>query len=122
MDLPIQAPRASLYPCGCPGGGLGARVIRTPVRAPRANAIAERWVGTVRRECTDRLLVYNDRHLRRVLQTYERHYNRHRPHRSRDRQPPQPPHAPATPSDLDQIRLQRRQILHGLINQYRRAA
>ncbi|MFF3669936.1 integrase core domain-containing protein [Microtetraspora malaysiensis] len=101
---------------------LGARVIRTPVRAPRANAIAERWVGTVRRECTDRLLVYNDRHLRRVLQTYERHYNRHRPHRSRDRQPPQPPHAPATPSDLDQIRLQRRQILHSLINQYRRAA
>ena len=101
---------------------LGARVIKTPVRVPRANAIAERWVGTVRRECTDQLLVYNDRHLRRVLQAYQWHDNRHRPHRSRERQPPQPPHAPVTPSDLDQIRLQRRQIRDGLINQYRWAA
>ncbi|MEV4354206.1 integrase core domain-containing protein [Nonomuraea sp. NPDC049625] len=101
---------------------LGARIIMTPVRAPRANAIAERWVGTVRRECTDRLLVYGEGHLRRVLQTYERHYSRYRPHRSRDRRPPQPPRASAPPSDLDQVRLQRRQVLDGLINQYRRAA
>ncbi|GAA3700768.1 hypothetical protein GCM10022224_078270 [Nonomuraea antimicrobica] len=101
---------------------LGARVIMTPVRAPRANAIAERWVGTVRRECTDRLLIYGENHLRRVLRTYERHYNRYRPHRSRDRRPPQPSHAPAAPSDLDQVRRQRRQTLDGLINQYRRAA
>ncbi|MEU6721469.1 integrase core domain-containing protein [Nonomuraea sp. NPDC046802] len=101
---------------------LGVRVIRTPVRAPQANAIAERWVGTVRRECTDRLLIYGEGHLRRVLKAYERHYNWHRPHRSRDRRPPQPPHDPAPPTDLDQIRLQRRQVLDGLINQYRRAA
>jgi putative transposase len=47
-----------------------------------ANAIAERWVGTVRRECTDRLLVYNEHHLRRVLAAYEQHYNNHRPHRA----------------------------------------
>ncbi|WP_218041323.1 integrase core domain-containing protein [Acrocarpospora macrocephala] len=101
---------------------LGARVIKTPVRAPQAKAIVERWVGTVRRECTDRLLIYDRGHLRRVLQAYERHYNRHRPHRARDRRPPQPPHASAPPSDLDQVRLQRRQVLDGLINQYRRAA
>ncbi|MGP4101215.1 integrase core domain-containing protein [Nonomuraea sp. KM90] len=101
---------------------LSAGVIKTPVRAPQANAIAERWVGTVRRECTDRLLIYGEIHLRRVLQAYQRHYNRHRPHRARDRRPPQPPHDPAPPSDLDQVRLQRRQVLDGLINQYRRAA
>jgi transposase InsO family protein len=66
---------------------LGAQVIRTPLRAPRANAIAERWVGTVLRECTDRLLIYNEHHLRRVPAAYERHYNTHRPHRARDRRP-----------------------------------
>ncbi|MGN9788255.1 integrase core domain-containing protein [Nonomuraea sp. ZG12] len=101
---------------------LGIRIIKTPVCAPQANAIAERWVGTVRRECTDRPLIYGEGHLHRVLRTYERHDNRHRPHRSRDCRPPQPPHAPAPPTDLDQVRLQRRQVLDGLINQYRRAA
>jgi transposase InsO family protein len=69
---------------------LGVRVIKTPVRVPRADAIAERWIGTVRRECTDRLLIYGDRHLRRVLAEYERHYDHHRPHRAKDRRPPQP--------------------------------
>ncbi|WP_431918230.1 hypothetical protein [Nonomuraea jabiensis] len=58
---------------------LGARVIMTPVRAPRANAIAERWGGTVRRECTNRLLIYGENHLRRVLRTYERHDNTYWP-------------------------------------------
>jgi hypothetical protein len=60
----------------------GTRIIRTPIRAPRANAYAERWVGTVRRECLDRLLVLNKNHLQAVLADYVDHYNSHRPHRS----------------------------------------
>jgi Integrase core domain. len=101
---------------------LGARVIRTPVRAPRANAIAERWVGTVRRECTDRLLIYNERHLRRVLTAYERHYNTRRPHRARDRRPPDPPPVPLVPDGPRHIRLQRHRAVNGLINEYKAVA
>ncbi len=66
----------------------GIRAIRTPVRAPNANAFIERWIGTVRRECLDRLLIVNRRHLERVLPVYVEHYNAHRPHRSlRQRSP-----------------------------------
>jgi hypothetical protein len=100
---------------------LGVRVIMTPVRAPRANAIAERWIGTLRRECTDRLLICSERHLRRVLAEYERHYNHHRPHRARDRRPSQPT-STVTPTDLDKARLRRDEVLDGLINDYRLAA
>jgi putative transposase len=99
---------------------LGARVIRTPVRSPRANAIAERWVGSVRRECTDRLLIYNECHLRKVLAAYEQHYNQHRPHRARDRRPPQPPVTAL--AQLDQVRLKRREVVDSLINEYRSVA
>jgi putative transposase len=60
----------------------GAEIIRTPVQAPNASSIAERWVGTVRRECLDQLLVVGRQHLIRVLRTYVEHYNLHRPHRS----------------------------------------
>lgn len=95
---------------------LGMRVIKTPVRAPQANAIAERWIGTVRRECADRLLTYSERHLCRVLAEYERHYNQHRPHRARDRRPPQPTWAVA-PTDLDKALLRREEVLDGLINE-----
>ncbi|MHB1595705.1 MAG: integrase core domain-containing protein [Streptosporangiaceae bacterium] len=58
------------------------RIIRTPVRAPRANAIAERWIASARRECLDRMLITNERQLRLVLGEYVDHYNAHRPHRA----------------------------------------
>ncbi|WP_132117128.1 integrase core domain-containing protein [Actinocrispum wychmicini] len=60
----------------------GLSVLRSPVRAPRANAIAERWVGSVRRECLGRLLIVNRRHLEQVLAEYVEHFNCHRPHRA----------------------------------------
>jgi transposase InsO family protein len=66
----------------------GIRTIRTPVRAPRANVFIERWIGTVRRECLDRSLIVNRRHLEQVLPLYIRHYNEHRPHRSLHQRPP----------------------------------
>ncbi|MFF4879444.1 integrase core domain-containing protein [Micromonospora sp. NPDC000668] len=97
----------------------GIEVIRTPPRAPQANAFAERWVGTVRRECTDRMLIVGERHLAAVLNEYTSHYNGHRPHRSLSQQPPNPP---TRVVDLNAARVQRRPILGGLINEYSQAA
>jgi hypothetical protein len=76
----------------------GIRVIRTPVRAPKANATCERVVGTVRRECLDRILITNRRHLQRVLAEFTRHYNGHRPHRALGLAPPEP-RQPARPRE-----------------------
>lgn len=95
-------------------------VIRTPPQAPRANAYAERWVGSVRRECTDRMLIAGERHLTSVLTEYTAHYNDHRPHRSLSQRPPNPPSRHAV--DLDTARVQRRPILGGLISEYMQAA
>ncbi|MET8312437.1 integrase core domain-containing protein [Micromonospora sp. NPDC005173] len=82
----------------------GIDVIKTPPQAPRANAFAERWVGTVRRECTDKMLIVGERHLATVLAEYTAHYNSHRPHRSLDQRPPNPaPHV----VDLNGVRIQR---------------
>jgi putative transposase len=66
---------------------VAVRIIRTPVRAPRANAIAERWIASARRECLNRMLITGGRHLRLVLSEYVDHYNGHRPHRTLQQNP-----------------------------------
>ena len=80
---------------------------------------AQRRVGTLRRECLDHLLIYGEPHLRRVLAEYAQHYNERRPHHSREQRPPL--HQPGQPIDIT-ARIKRRQIVHGLIGEYRRAA
>jgi transposase InsO family protein len=101
----------------------GMEILRTPPRAPRANAICERWIGSARRECTDRLLRLGEAHLRAVLTAYVRHYNGHRPHWSRDQRPPDTDSAAVAPiADLTDHHVHRTPILGGLINEYHRAA
>jgi putative transposase len=106
----------------CPayaGAVVGLEMSSLPPQAPQANAFAERRVGTVRRECTDRILIVGERHLATVLAEYTRHYNGHRPHRSLGQQPPNPPPQVV---DLATVRAQRRPILGGLINEYSQPA
>jgi len=95
-------------------------VIQTPPQAPRANAIAERWIGTLRRECLDHILITGPRHLDYVLHEYTEHYNGHRPHRSLHQQPPPGPPAP-TPAGTN-VRHLRRDRLGGLIHEYLQVA
>jgi putative transposase len=66
----------------------GVRMVKTPVLAPRANAIAERWIASARHECLDRVLITGERHLPLVLSGYIDHYNTHRPHRALQQSPP----------------------------------
>ena len=99
--------------------GNGTRVIRTPVRSPRANSYAERFVGTLRRECLDHVLILGERHLRKVLAEYARHYNGHRPHQGLQQEPPLRESGHAV--DIT-ARIERRQVLGGVISEYRRAA
>ena len=101
----------------------GIRIIRTPVRAPRANAFAERFVGTIRRECLDRMLIFHRRQLEVVLAEYVDHYNRHRPHRSLDQTSPlSMSPVPPTTSSPDATQLRRSDRLGGLIHEYELAA
>jgi len=98
----------------------GVRVIKTPVRAPKANAVAERWVRSVRNECLDHLLVFGRRHLEQVLREYVAHYNAERPHRSLELAPPAgSPQLRASPPSSE---IRRRDVLGGLIHEYYAAA
>ena len=102
---------------------VGIRIIKTPIRAPRANAIAERIVGTIRRECLDRLLILGRHHLEAVLAEYVDHYNGHRPHRSLDqRYPSAVTEAIVSITDPDPEHVRRTDVLGGLIHEYRLVA
>jgi transposase InsO family protein len=98
----------------------GIEVLTTPVRAPRANAYAERWVGTVRRELLDRMLIFGCWQLRAVLAEYVEHYNGHRPHRALGQAPPLRPVAP--PAILPAGTVVRRDRFGGLIHEYAQVA
>ena len=95
----------------------GVTIVRTPYRAPNANAVAERWVRSVRQECLDHLLILNEAHLHRVLTTYADYYNRARPHQGLNQGTPV---APGVPPGVGPVR--RRERLGGLLGDYYREA
>jgi len=96
----------------------GIEAVKIPARSPRANAYAERFVLSARTEVTDRMLIFDRRHLRTARAGYEAHYNGRRPRLSRQLHPPRPDRPVA---DLSQQRIRRRPVLGGLINEYQRA-
>jgi putative transposase len=98
----------------------GIAVLRSPPRAPKGNAYAERWVSTIRRECLDRMLILNERQLVQVLAEYEDHYNTHRPHRALEQRSPIAVDPHLLPRTAGVLRSKR--ILGGLINEYEHAA
>ena len=102
--------------------GAGIRIVRTPIQAPQANAIAERFVRTVRSECLDWLLILSAGHLAGILTVYIDHYNRHRPHRSLDLTPPNGPSANDDRAHQDNLHVVQRDRLGGLVHEYERVA
>jgi transposase InsO family protein len=99
---------------------IDIRIIKTPVRAPRANAIAERFVGTIRRELLDRILILNRRHAAVVLHEFEGHYNDHRPHRTLRQAAPLRPLPHRAPTEIHKI--QRHDRLGGVLHEYQQVA
>jgi len=97
---------------------IDIKIVKTPVRASRSNAIAERFVGTVRRELLDRILIINHRHAAAVLREYQRHYNDHRPHRSLGQAAPSRPLPHREPTEIPKIK--RYERLDGLLREYSR--
>ena len=100
----------------------GAEVLVTPVQAPNANAYAERWIRTVRAECLDWLLIVGRGHLEQALRIYVEHYNRRRPHRALGLAPPGPSAGLTPVGEARRARVCRRDLLGGLLHEYRRAA
>jgi putative transposase len=101
----------------------GIRILASPPQSPRANAICERFIGTLRREVLDRLLIVNEQHLHRVLTEYLRHYNTARPHRSLGQlTPAQAGTCPPETVNLAEHRIRRKQVLGGLTHEYYVAA
>ena len=99
----------------------GLRIMTTLPRTPRMNAICERVIGTLRRECLDHVLILGERHLRKTLSEYLRHYNRRRPHQSRQQRPPDiETQCVRDVADLRSVR--RKPVVAGVINEYRPAA
>jgi putative transposase len=95
----------------------GIRILPSPIRAPRANKIMQRWIGSCPRELLDQTLIWNQHHLLRALHDYENHHNDHRPHRSLDQAAPLKP-LPAAVTDLHSLRLRRHSTVSGVINEY----
>jgi putative transposase len=100
----------------------GIRILASPPQAPRANAVRERIIGTLRRELLDRLLIINEHHLRRILTEYLRHYNTARPHRTLGQLAPAQAHTRPPEINLAEHGIRRKQVLGGLTHECHIAA